>query len=72
MRAFVEQVGVVDIQNLHLRRCPASFGRITFGKIPFQLTVIEADAGENLTMSETEIAFFRIDSDLVTVEVIKR
>jgi len=72
MRAFVEQLGVVDVQNLHLRRCPASFGRVTFGKIPFQLAVVEAEAGENLTMGETEIAFFRIDSNLIDVEVVKR
>ena len=36
MRAFVEEPGVIDVQNLHLRRCPPAFGRITFGAVPFQ------------------------------------
>jgi uncharacterized phage protein gp47/JayE len=71
MRAFGEQPGVVDVQNLHLRRCPAAFGRITFGSAPFQATVFEAAVGENLAMGPTEIAFFRLDSGLIEIEVVK-
>ncbi len=72
MRAFGEQPGVVDVQNLHLRRCPAAFGRITFGAALFQSTVFEAAVGENLTMGPTEIAFFRLDSGLIEIEVVKQ
>ena len=69
MRAFVEQPGVVDVQDVHLRRCPAAFGRISFGGVPFQAQVIEAPVGENLRMSRTEIAVFRLDSELIQIEV---
>jgi phage-related baseplate assembly protein len=72
MCAFVEQVGVVDVQNLRLRRCPAGFGRISFGAVPFQSAVIEAAPGENLAMAAIEIAVFRIDSELIDIEVVER
>jgi hypothetical protein len=72
MRAFVEQPGVVDVQNMHLRRCPPAFGRITFGNVPFQSTVLEMAVGENLVMGPMEIAFFSIDSPLIDIEVIAR
>jgi uncharacterized phage protein gp47/JayE len=68
MRAFVDQPGVVDVQHLHLRRCPPAFGRISFGAVPFGLDAIEAPVGENLEMGPTEIAIFRIDGALVDVE----
>jgi hypothetical protein len=71
-RAFVEQPGVVDIHDLHLRRCPAAFGRITFGDVQFQLDAIEVPVGENLVMGPRDIAFFRIDSDLIDLEVVAR
>src|SRR5258708_18919297 len=72
MRAFVEQPGVIDVQNMHLRRCPAAFGRITFGAVPFQADVLEAAVGENLLMGPTEIAIFRIDSALIDLKVVPR
>jgi hypothetical protein len=70
MCAFMDQPGVMDVQNLRLRRCPAAFGRITFGGVPFQAGVIEAGPGENLPMNPTEIAVFRLDSDLIDLEVV--
>ena len=72
MRAFVEQPGVVDVQNLHLRRCPPAFGRIAFGAVPFQSEIVEAGPGENLVMGPTEIAVFRLDSALLDLEVTPR
>jgi hypothetical protein len=69
MRAFVEQPGVVDVQNMHLRRCPPGFGRITFGTVPHQTRLIEAAIGENLAMSATELAILRTDSELIDFEV---
>jgi uncharacterized phage protein gp47/JayE len=72
MCAFVEQPGVVDVQNLRLRRCPAAFGRITFGSVLFQEEAIEAPPGENLALEATEIAIFRLDSDLIEIEVVGR
>jgi hypothetical protein len=70
MQAFVDQPGVVDVQNLHLRRCPATYGRVSFGNVPFQTEVVELAVGENLVMGPTEIAIFRIDGDLVEVEAV--
>ena len=70
MRAFVEQPGVTDVQNMHLRRSPAVFGRITFGAVPFQATVTEAAIGENLLMGQREVVVFRIDSALIDLQVV--
>lgn len=72
MRAFAEQPGVIDVQDLHLRRHAPTFGRITFGSVPFQTDVVEAAAGENLAMGPTEIAVFRVDGDLIDLEVDRR
>ncbi len=72
LRAFVEQPGVVDVQGLHLRRCPATFGRVSFGGVPFQQGVVEASVGENLLMGRTEIALFQLDGELIQIEVVTR
>jgi phage-related baseplate assembly protein len=72
MRSITEQPGVIDVQDMHLRRLPAAFGRISFGSVPFQAGAAEAGPGENLSMGPTEIAFFRIDSDLIDLEVSPR
>jgi Baseplate J-like protein len=72
MCAFVEQPGVIDVQNLRLRRCPPGFGRISFGAVPFQSAVIEAGPGENLTLGATEIAVFRIDGELSDIAIVER
>jgi uncharacterized phage protein gp47/JayE len=72
MRAIVDQPGVVDVQNMHLRRCPPAFGRITFGAVPFQSAVIEAPTGDSLALGQTEVAIFRLDSDLTELELVPR
>jgi uncharacterized phage protein gp47/JayE len=72
MRALVDQPGVVDVQHMHLRRCPPAFGRITFGAVPFQSAVIEAPAGESLELGPTEVAIFRLDSDLTELDLVPR
>ncbi len=72
MCAFVEQIGVIDVQHLHLRRCPPLFGRVSFGRVPFQAAAIEAARGENLVMGPREIAVFRLDSELIEIEVVAR
>jgi hypothetical protein len=72
MRAFVEQPGVVDVQQMRLRRCPPAFGRITFGEVPFQTELIEALPGENLVLGPHEVAIFRLDSELIDIEVVPR
>ncbi len=66
---FADRPGVIDVQDLHLRRCPAAMGRITFGSAPFQHDTVEAAQGENLVMGPKEIAIFRMDSDLIEFEV---
>ncbi len=70
MCAFADQPGVVDVQQLHLRRCPPAFGRITFGAVPYQTLVIEAAIGDNLAMGATELAVFSTDSDLIDFAVV--
>ena len=65
--------GVVDVQQLHLRRCPARFGTIKFGKSPrFQREDAEMPVGENLPLAPDEIAVFNIDSRLTDVRVSDR
>jgi hypothetical protein len=68
--AFVEQPGVVDVQQVRLRRCPPAFGRIRFGSVPHQTELIEAAVGENLEMGATEQAVFHADGDLIEFEVV--
>lgn len=70
VRAFVEQPGVLDVQGVHLRRSPASFGRITFGDVPFQDVLAEAAVGENLLMGPTELAVFAAGGDGLDVTVV--
>jgi uncharacterized phage protein gp47/JayE len=65
--------GVVDIQNLHLRRYPPTFGSIVFGdREQFQGAAIEADIGANLPIASNEIATFRYDSQLINLTVSDR
>jgi Baseplate J-like protein len=63
--------GVVDVQNLHLRRCPTIFGGANFGRALFRQTV-EAAVGENVELAPDEIPFFEIDSKLIDIEVVER
>lgn len=72
MRAFTDEPGVVDVQDLHLRRGAARLGRFTLGRVPYQVSRIEAAVGENLVMGPTELAIFRPDSGLNTLEVMHR
>ena len=65
--------GVVDIQRLHLRRCPPLFFTINLGRRQrFQQQFIEAAVGENISLMPNEIAVFEIDSELFDVEVSDR
>jgi hypothetical protein len=69
----MDSPGVVDIQRLHLRRCPPHFININFGgRQRFQNEVIELAIGENVSLLPNEIAVFQIDSDLFDVEVSDR
>jgi hypothetical protein len=65
--------GVTDVQELHLRRCPPEFAGISFGRrVRFQAETIEAAVGENIDLTPNEIAVFRIDSDLIQIDVSDR
>ncbi|MGW2081422.1 baseplate J/gp47 family protein [Streptomyces sp. NPDC001939] len=72
MCALVDEPGVTDVRNLHLRRCPPAFGRFGFGSVPYQLGVMEAAVGESLVMGLTEMALFTRDSALNSIEVLTR
>jgi hypothetical protein len=61
--------GVVDVQNLHLRRYPPAFDTHTFGGTAFGQSV-ELAIGENLTLLPQEVAQFSIDSQLIDIVVI--
>lgn len=62
--------GVVDVQQVHLRRYPPVMGAITFGRSPrFGGDVIEAPVGENIALRPEEIAVFRVDSPLIDIQV---
>jgi len=65
--------GVVDVQNLHLRRNPPTFGSIVFGdREQFQGAAIEADLGANLSLTSNEIATFQYNSQLIDLRVSDR
>jgi hypothetical protein len=65
--------GVIDVQQLHLRRCPPLLATISFGKSErFQNEVIEMAVGENLPLLPDEIAVFEIDTRLIDLEVTDR
>ncbi|MEW2352938.1 baseplate J/gp47 family protein [Spirillospora sp. NPDC029432] len=72
MGAIAAQEGVVDVRDLRLRRCPAAFGRVGFGTVPYQAAPVEAPLGENLVMGPTEIPMFRPGGDLAEIEVATR
>lgn len=73
VRDLLNVSGVVDVQNLHLRRYPPTFGSIVFGdREQFQGAVIEADLGANLSLTSNEIATFRYDSQLIDLRISDR
>jgi hypothetical protein len=59
--------GVVDVQNLHLRRCPPAFAGINFSGALFGESV-ELAVGDNLVLAPDEIAQFSLDSGLIDIE----
>lgn len=73
LRDLLNVSGVVDVQNLHLRRYPPNFGAIVFGdREQFRGAVIEADVGANLSLTSNEIATFEFDSQLIDLRVSDR
>ncbi|MGV9675516.1 baseplate J/gp47 family protein [Nocardia sp. NPDC003482] len=72
MCVLAEQPGVVDVNDLRLRRFPPALGRITSGGELFAADPIEAGVGENLALAPTEIALFRQDSGLIDMQVVGR
>lgn len=71
MRLARSASGVVDVQNLHLRRCPPAFGGINFTGGIFDQSV-ELAVGENLTLDPDEIALFTLDSRLSDIQVVSQ
>jgi len=73
LRDLLNVSGVVDVQNLHLRRYPPTFSAIVFGdREQFQGAAIEADLGANLALGPNEIATFQYDSQLIDLGVSDR
>ncbi|MGW7726911.1 baseplate J/gp47 family protein [Streptomyces canus] len=60
--------GVVDVQNLRLRRCAPMFGDISLSGAVFG-NAQEFSVGENLPLAPDEIARFAIDSPLIDIQV---
>jgi len=63
--------GLLDIRDLHLRRCPPVFGRVNMSGAQFGQSV-ELGVGENIDLAPDEIPRFEIDSRLIDVAVIER
>lgn len=62
--------GVVDVTGLRLRRCPPQIHRVGFSRhLRFQAREVELPVGENLRLEPDEIAEFKVDSELLEVEV---
>jgi hypothetical protein len=65
--------GVVDVQRLHLRRCPPLLAGVSFGpRQRFRGAVIEAAVGDNIDLLPNEVAVFQVDSDLIEIQVTDR
>ncbi|WP_208614390.1 baseplate J/gp47 family protein, partial [Streptomyces yokosukanensis] len=60
--------GVVDVQNLRLRRGAPLFAEVGFGGAVFG-GAVELSVGENLTLAADEIAYFDLDSPLIDLQV---
>jgi uncharacterized phage protein gp47/JayE len=60
--------GVLDVQNLHLRRCPPIFSGVNFAGALFG-EMVEMAEGENVVLGPHEIAHFTIDSQLIDIQV---
>jgi len=63
--------GVVDVQDLHLRRCPPQIAAINFGGALFGHSV-EAAVGENLQINADEVAYFNVDAKSIDVQVVNQ
>ncbi|MGF1430785.1 baseplate J/gp47 family protein [Kitasatospora sp. LaBMicrA B282] len=63
--------GVVDVQNLRLRRGAPGFGEVGFGGAVFG-SAEELSVGANLTLAADEIAGFDLDSPLIDLQVVSR
>ncbi len=63
--------GVLDVQNLHLRRCPPAFSAINFSGARFGQSV-ELGPGENLLLAPDEVAVFTVDSKLSDIQLVSQ
>jgi len=63
--------GVVDVQDLHLRRCPPQLAAVNFGGALFGHSV-EAAVGENLPINADEVAYFNVDAKPIDVQVVNQ
>jgi len=72
IRILTEMPGVLNVQELRLRRCPPRFGEIVCGR-PAKfgndatITAIEAPCGGDLTLAPREVAVFAVDSPLMEI-----
>lgn len=69
LRVLTELPGVVDVQNLRLRRCPSRFGEVVFGPPviyadPNNIMPFEASCGGNLTLAPNEVAVFAAGNEV--------
>ncbi|MFD3566003.1 baseplate J/gp47 family protein [Streptomyces sp. NPDC058667] len=61
--------GVLDVQNLRLRRFAPAFGQTYYGGATYG-GAEELSAGENLALAPDEIARFSVDSSMVDIRVV--
>jgi hypothetical protein len=72
LRILAELNNVLNVQELHVRRCPPRFGEIVCGPPAkfgneTDLTQIEAPCGGDITLAPTEVAVFALDSLLMEI-----
>jgi Baseplate J-like protein len=72
LRILAELSNVLNVQELHLRRCPPRFGEVTCGPPArfgneTDLAQIEAACGGDITLAPTEVAVFALDTPLMEI-----
>lgn len=69
MLALRAVAGVVDVQNLRLRRFAPAFARVHYAGAVFGHSE-EPSVGQNLLLAFDEIAYFSLDSPLIDIQVV--
>jgi hypothetical protein len=72
IRILTQTLGILNVQELHLRRCPPRFGEVVCGPPTVfgddaNIAALEAPCGGDITLAPTEVAVFAADSPLMDI-----